>query len=153
MLNDMGGKGRGKGKGNTLPQCPKGMRNMSKEALRQECLTPGITIPGACTRPEMIMMINNYVTEFQPLHSSAFNIPWFELCQRMVARGFRMPLQCAWPDSELCGGEINEAQQHRRIQNYLADPAASSINPKEINPKKRKKNELRYADLQQQQQQ
>ena len=64
-----------------------------------------------------------------------------------------MPLQSASPDTELCGGEINVAQQHRRIQNYLADPAASSINPKEINPKKRKKNELQYADLQQQQQQ
>ena len=143
MLNDMGGKGRGKGKGNTLPQCPKGMHKMSKEALRQECLTRGITIPDACTRPEMIMMIHNYVAEFHPLHSSTFNIPstplhpqLCELCQRIHSTP-----------------QINEPQQHPRIQNYLADPAASSINPKEINPEKRKKNELQYADLQQQQQQ
>ena len=141
----MGGKGRGKGKGNTLPQCPKGMHKMLKEALKQECDTRGITIPDECIRPEMIMMIQTYVAEFHPLDFSTFNISWFELCKRMHARGFRMPLQSASPDTELRGGEINVAWQHemmihRRIQNYLTDPPASSINPKEINPKKRKTN-------------
>jgi hypothetical protein len=70
-----------------LAKAPKGLDNMLKNELQQECLLRDINIPDPCTRPRMIVLIKDDVAVRLTLETqgSADSVDW-EMTEANVAR-------------------------------------------------------------------